>query len=320
MLNILGKSQLSISNIGIGGNVFGSYVETKEAHEILHHAESLGINFIDTADVYGNNMSEEIIGKFLKHESDRSKWIIATKLGTRKGQPPEGTATPKMIVEKAERSLKTLRTDVIDLYQIHRFDPETPIEDTVQALESLVQQGKIRYYGICNFTFEQMESIIKCKANNAYFVSAQMGLNLFKRKHLPMVLPICDDNNIGVLAYGVLARGILTDKYIKGEQSPNSRANLSKSIKDDVTPFMINKVKELNEFAKSHSQSILSVALSWALHQKPVCSAILGNRNKQQLTQNFNSISLSLSKDYIRDLDNIIGSLETYDPYCLGVF
>ena len=99
-----------------------------------------------------------------------------------------------------------------------------------------------------------------------------------------MVLPICDDNNIGVLAYGVLARGILTDKYIKGEQSPNSRANLSKSIKDDVTPFMINKVKELNEFAKSHSQSILSVALSWALHQKPVCSAILGNRNKQQLT------------------------------------
>ena len=112
----------------------------------------------------------------------------------------------------------------------------------------------------------------------------------------------------------------MTDKYIKGEQSPNSRANLSKSIKDDVTPFMINKVKELNEFAKSHSQSILSVALSWALHQKPVCSAILGNRNKQQLTQNFNSISLALSKDYIRDLDNIIGSLETYDPYCLGVF
>ena len=183
MLNILGKSQLSISNIGIGGNVFGSYVETKEAHEILHHAESLGINFIDTADVYGNNMSEEIIGKFLEHESDRSKWIIATKLGTRKGQPPEGTAAPKMILEKAERSLKTLRTDVIDLYQIHRFDPETPIEDTVQALESLVEQGKIRYYGICNFTFEQMESIIKCKANNAYFVSAQMGLNLFKRKH-----------------------------------------------------------------------------------------------------------------------------------------
>ena len=320
MQNPLGKSDLSISPIGIGGNVFGSYVETKEAHKILHHAESLGINFIDTADVYGNSMSEDIIGRFLKYESNRSNWVVGTKLGTRKGQPPELSATPKLIAEKAERSLRALKTNVIDLYQIHRFDPETPVEDTLGALNLLVEQGKVRYYGICNFTFAQMESTIKCTVDNRFFVSAQMGLNLFKRKHLPLTFPLCEKNGVGVLAYGVLGRGVLTNKYIQKEVCSGSRATLSESIKNDVTPFMVSKVKELNKFASSHSQSILSVVLNWALHQRPVCSAILGNRNKEQLTQNFNAISLGLNNNYISELDDIVGPLELYDPYCLGVF
>ena len=319
MKNFLGKSELSISPIGIGGNLFGSYVEAEEAYTILHHAESSGINFIDTADVYGNGMSEDIIGGFLKYESNRSNWVVATKLGTRKGQSCKLTATPSMIAEKAERSLKALKTDVIDLYQIHRFDPETPIEDTLEALNLLVAQGKIRYYGICNFSTDELEIALNNGINKNFFVSAQMGLNLFKRKHLLTTFPLCSNNNIGVLAYGSLARGVLTEKYLR-EVPSQSRASLSDSVRGDVDSFICEKIKLIHRFALRRSQSILSMSLNWALSQTPVSSVILGVRTIAQLRENIAALSTKPSEEDYHQLENLVGPLDVYDKYCLGVF
>ena len=318
--NFLGKSELLISPIGIGGNLFGSYVEAKEAYTILHHAESLDINFIDTADVYGNGMSEDIIGRFLKYESSRSNWVVATKLGTRKGQSCELSATPRLIAEKAERSLKALQTDVIDLYQIHRFDPETPIEDTLEALNLLVEQGKIRYYGICNFSTDELKTALNNGINKNFFVSAQMGLNLFKRKHLLTTFPLCTHHNIGVLAYGSLARGVLTDKYLQEELPSQSRARLSDSVRDDVDSFICKKIKLIHQFAVSRSQSILSMSLNWALSQTPVSAVILGVRTIRQLRENISALSTKPSEEDYDQVDNLVGPLAAYDPYCLGVF
>jgi len=320
MYNILGQSDLRISPIGIGGNLLGSCVEKNEAHEILSKAQGLGINFIDTANVYGNKKSESIIGDFLRKEQRRDKWVVATKLGLQKGQSSDFTANKKSIVEGVENSLKKLQTDVIDLYQIHRFDSKTPPEETFETLNSLAEKGKIKYYGICNFSTDELEIALNNGINKNFFVSAQMGLNLFKRKHLPTTFPLCAYHNIGVLAYGSLARGVLTDKYLQEAFPSQSRAQLSDSVKHDVDSFICKKIKLIHQFAVSRSQSILSMSLNWTLSRTPVASVILGVRTIKQLRENIGALSTKPSEEDYDQLDNLVGPLDAYDPYCLGVF
>lgn len=319
MYNYLGKSNLKISRIGIGGNLFGAYVNEQQTHNILSKAAELGINFIDTADVYGKHKSEIIIGNFLKHHN-RDSWMIATKLGLEPGETSDNTLTANIIIKRTENSLKRLQIDTIDLYQLHRFDEKTPVEETLLALNKLVKQGKVRYYGVCNFTDTQLIEIMNSDVDSSHLVSSQFGLNLFKRKYLHSVLPLCSHYDMGVLAYGVLARGILTNKYLNEETPSGSRAQLSNSIKSDVTPFIRNKLEAMHLFAKDRSQTVVGVALGWVLLRYPVCSAILGIRNIEQLQTNVESITTTLTENDMIEIDNIIGPLEEYNSYSLGVF
>src|SRR5215831_5745620 len=247
---------LSISLIGIGCNNFGWRIDAAATAAVVAAALDAGINFFDTADVYGAGQSEEFLGNALKGR--RSKAIIATKFGMKMGEGKEG-ARPEYVREALDASLRRLQVDVIDLYQIHFPDPKTPIADTLQALNDAVKAGKVREIGCSNFSAEQMRAA-RDTPGPRYFVSVQNDYSMMKRDSEASVLPECARTGVAFLPYFPLANGLLTGKYRKGKSFPDSSREKDAFGPKVFTPENLERVEKLIAFAESRSHTVLDLA------------------------------------------------------------
>ncbi|MGH2517058.1 MAG: aldo/keto reductase, partial [Ktedonobacterales bacterium] len=219
----LGRSGLRVSIIGLGGNTFGRYADEAQTAHVVHQALDAGINFIDTANIYNAGTSEEFLGKAL--QGRRDDVLIATKTGMTMGSGPNDSGSSrKHVIESCEASLRRLKMDVIDLFQIHVFDPRTPLEETLGALDDLVRTGKVRYIGCSNYdAWRAVQSLwISDREHFARYISVQPEYNLLERDIERELVPACLEFGLGIIPYSPLAGGLLTGKYKPGEPPPEN--------------------------------------------------------------------------------------------------
>ena len=254
----LGTSGLKVSAIGLGTNQFGGKVDLETAQRIIHTALDLGIHLIDTADIYQGGRSEEFIGKAL--EGRRSTALIATKVFFRMGEGPNDQgASRQHILSGLEASLRRLNTDYIDLYQIHSWDTETPIDETMRALEDLLRSGKVRYIGASNFSAWQLTWANALAERHGWtkFVSIQPHYHMFERELEKEMLPACKYFGIGILPYFPLAGGFLTGKYRQGQPPPaGSRGESSQYVQRYMTAGNYARLEKLEAWAKERDRSM----------------------------------------------------------------
>jgi aryl-alcohol dehydrogenase-like predicted oxidoreductase len=286
----LGGSGLKVSAVGLGCNNFGMRCDAAQTKTVVHKALDLGITLFDTADIYGGRgASEKLLGEALGDK--RKDIVLATKFGAPMGDSLLERGGSKRYVHRAlEASLARLGTDYIDLYQIHMPDGETPIEETLTALDEVVEQGKVRYIGCSNFTgWQLVESLWLSKSESlTRFVSAQNHYNLLERTIRHELIPACAKYQIGILPYFPLASGLLTGKYRRGEPpSKDTRLGLwgergGRLLNDSS----FDKVERLEAFAKQRGKSLLDLAFGWLLSQREVSSVIAGATKAEQVQSN----------------------------------
>jgi aryl-alcohol dehydrogenase-like predicted oxidoreductase len=303
----LGSSALEVSVVGLGGNNFGGRIDFAATSRVVHKAIDLGINLIDTADSYGNNGgSEEWLGRIL---GDKRKDIV---LATKFGLPMDGElggASRGYVMQAVEASLKRLRTDWIDLYQLHRPDPQTPIEETLRALDDLVRQGKVRFIGCSNLSAQQVaEAQATARRHGlAQFVSCQDEYSLLVRDVERELVPTAERLGLGLLPYFPLASGLLTGKYKRGAALPPG-SRLSKNARH-AQRFANERnwriVGELDTFAARRGHTLLELAFSWLLRDEVVASVIAGATTPQQVEQNVRAAGWKLSAEDLAEIDRI---------------
>ena len=293
---------LNVSLVGIGCNNFGWRTDVAGTRAAVDAALDAGINFFDTADCYGAGESEEFLGTALKGR--REKAIIATKFGVKMGEGKEG-ARPEYVRQALDASLQRLQTDTIDLYQIHRPDPNTPIADTMLALNDAVKAGKVREIGCSNFSAEQMRAA-RATAGPRYFATVQNEYSLLKREPAAEVLPECARTGVGFLPYFPLANGLLTGKYRKGKPFPESSRGKDKFGPRIFTPENLDRVEALIAFAESRSHSLLELAFSWLAARPEVCSIIAGAKTPDQVRANSVAASWKVTPADVAELDRIL--------------
>jgi len=304
----LGSSGLKVSEIGLGTDTFGPWADEQTSISIVSHALDLGVDFIDTADVYGQGQSEEFIGKAVKGK--RSQVLIATKFGMAMGEGPnECGASRYHIVKAVEDSLRRLNTDYIDLYQVHWPDPTTPIEETLRTLDDLVRAGKVRYIGCSNFAAWQLcESLWTSKVNNLHsFVTLQPRYNLIDRSIEQELVPCCLAYGIGVIPWYPLAAGFLTGKYRRGEALPvgtrlASSSTVSSRIVSDAN---FDKLAKLEAFASEHGHSVAELAIVWLLSHPWLSTVIAGVTKIEQVSANVAAAEWKLTGDEVTQLEEI---------------
>jgi aryl-alcohol dehydrogenase-like predicted oxidoreductase len=305
----LGGSGLRVSAVGLGCNNFGQRIDLEASRKVIHRAIDLGITLFDTADIYSNmGGSENVLGAVL---GDRRKDIVlATKYskpmaedGTRQG------ASRRYIFNAVEASLKRLKTDYIDLYQQHDYDPLTPIEETLRALDDLVREGKVRYIGNSNFpAWRVAEAEYVARAINVgRFVSCQDEYSLVVRDIEKDLLPAAQEYKLGLLPFFPLASGLLTGKYKRGEAAPdNTRFGKVPRLRDRyVTPRNEEIVEKLQAFASARGHSMLELAFSWLAARPQVASVIAGATRVEQVEQNVKAIAWNLSAEEMAEIDRI---------------
>lgn len=295
---------LEVSVVGLGCNNFGWRTDKQATQAVVGTALDSGINFLDTADMYGGGQSEEYLADALG--SRRNEIVLATKFGFSMGEGKAG-ASPAYVTQALEASLLRLRTDHIDLYQLHTPDAATPIADTLEALDKLVKAGKIREIGCSNFSLAQLrEAEAAVKAGAARFVSVQNQYSLFHRDPEKDVLPECKRSGIAFIPYFPLANGLLTGKYRKGQPLPeNSRG------KDAFGPTVFTEanleiVESLIRFAEPRGHSLLELGICWLLAQDAVASVIAGAKTPEQAKMNAASGAWHLTPEELTEVDEIL--------------
>ena len=273
---------LNVSLVGIGCNNFGWRIDAVGTKAVVDASLDAGINFFDTADVYGAGQSEEFLGRALKGRRDKA--IIATKFGMKMGEGKEG-ARPEYVHRALDASLQRLQIDTIDLYQIHFPDSKTPIADTMQALNDAVKAGKVREIGCSNFSVEQMRDARQTPGPH-YFATVQNEYSLMKREAEAGVLPECARTGVGFLPYFPLANGLLTGKYRKGRPLPESSRGKDGFGPKIFTTGNLERVETLITFAESRGHSLLELAFSWLAARPEVCSVIAGAKTPDQVRAN----------------------------------
>jgi len=314
--NQLGNSDLKVSEIGLGSDTFGRDIDEKSTASIINHALDLGVNYIDTADVYGwGGWSERYVGKAVKDK--RARFIIATKFGIGvsedfpQGTSKEGLGSRPYVMKAVDDSLKRLDTDYIDLYQFHLPDPNTPIEETLRALDDLVHSGKVRYIGCSNLSaWELCESLwISKTAGLAPFISIQSRYSLLDRHIEEELVSCCQAYNMGFIPWYPLAGGFLTGKYHRGETpAKGTRFNSNLPLYGKMlTEENFNLLDKLQEFAGDHSHSLAELAVAWLLSHQWVTTVIAGVTRTDQVTSNVRSADWKLTADELIQLDQATG-------------
>ncbi|MGL5939237.1 MAG: aldo/keto reductase family protein [Waterburya sp.] len=303
----LGNSDLNVSEIILGSWLtYGSGVERQKAEACVNKAFEVGINCIDTANVYGRGAAESVLGEILQGR-DRSSYILATKVFFPMSPSDQGLSATQ-IHKQIDASLKRLRTDYVDLYQCHRYDIETPLEETMEALTEVVKQGKARYIGFSEWSPAQIQAALDLP-NVERFVSSQPQYSMLWRKPEAEVFPLCAANGIGQIVWSPLAQGVLTGKYQPGEAPPQD----SRAANDKMNGFMgnlysdriLSAVQDLKPIAQKLNISMAQLALAWVLRDKRVTSAIIGASRPEQVEDNAVASEVSLSEDILKEIDNI---------------
>ena len=284
---------LDVSVVGLGCNNFGRRLDAEDTSKVVNAAIAEGINFFDTADIYGSTMSEEYLGRALGKR--RQDVIVATKFGMKVDDKRRGAA-PEYVLKAVEDSLRRLGTDYIDLYQLHEPDKTVPIADTLGALDLLVKAGKVREIGCSNFTVEQIRDAEEAASTGgARFVSVQNEYSLFHRQPELDVLPECSSSGMAFLPYFPLANGLLSGKYRRGEAAPKGSRIESGWHEELLTCENIDIVEELIEFAAGCKRTILELTFSWLLSRPMVASVIAGATSPDQIRANANATTWHLS-------------------------
>lgn len=300
----LGKSGLRVSTIGLGTNQFGGKVDQAGVNQIIDGALDLGINLIDTADGYTKGRSEETLGVALRGKWD--KVVLATKVYHPTGEGPNDYGTSRYhIINGLEASLKRLQTDHIDLYQMHRFDPTTPVDELLRALDDLVRAGKIRYVGGSNYMAWHLAEINALAELQGWtrFVSVQNHYHMMERDIEREVLPYCKARNVGILPYFPLAGGFLTGKYHRGQAAPaGSRGESSPYVQKYMTDTNYDKVEAMEAWAKERGHRMGELAHAWLLAHPEVSSVISGATNLDQIKANAASAAWNLT---MQELDEV---------------
>ncbi len=304
----LGSSGLKVSAIGLGTNQFGGKADESEVKNIIAAALDLGMNFLDTADVYQKGKSEEAIGKAIKGR--REKMLIATKVFHPTGEGPnERGASRHHIMEGLNASLRRLDTDYIDLYQMHRWDADTHVEETLRALDDLVKAGKVRYIGASNYTAWQFTHAIAVSRAHGWaaFVSVQPHYHMFERNIEGELLPACEYLRIGVLPYFPLAGGFLTGKYKRGEPAPSgSRGETSPYVQKYMTDGNYDIIEKLTAFAAAREHSLCELAHAWLLTRPQVSSVISGATKAEHVHANARGAEWELTAEELSEVNKTL--------------
>ena len=296
---------LEVSVVGLGCNNFGWRIDAAATRRVVDAALDAGINFLDTADIYGGTKSETFLGEVLKGRRERV--VLATKFGMKVDDQRQG-AKPAYVRAALDDSLKRLRTDRIDLYQLHQPDPSVPIADTLGALNEAVRAGKVREIGCSNFSAAQLrEAAAAVRPGTARFVSVQNEYSLLKRDPEAEVLPECERQGLAFLPYFPLASGLLTGKYRRGQAAPaGARIQAGERFGDLLSGPNLDVVEALIAFAQSRRRSLLELAFSWLLSHRPVASVIAGATSPEQVATNAKATSWRLTPSDLAEIDAIV--------------
>lgn len=306
----LGKTGLKVSEISLGSWLtYGGYVESDAAIKTIHHAYDLGINFFDTANVYMQGEAEKVVGKAIK-SFKRDSIVLATKVFWPMGEGPNDRGlSRKHIIEQANASLKRLDVDYVDIYYAHRYDPETPLEETLRAFDDLVRQGKVLYVGVSEWTAEQITEAIHIADKKLLdrIVVNQPQYNLLQRKIEKEIIPVSEKHGVGQVVWSPLAQGVLTGKYKKDAAYPTgSRATTdNKTIQYFLTEEKLGKVEELTKIADELNISTSQLALAWVLRQPNVASALVGASRPEQIEENAKASGIVLQDEILEKIEEI---------------
>lgn len=298
-----GESGFDITIVGLGCNAFGRRIDQDAATKVINGALDAGITFFDTAEGYGNGLSEVYIGNALKGRRDQV--TLATKVGYNmlhvKGK---GKGSPENIRVAIDLSLENLQTDYVELYQLHRPDPSTPIEDTLGTFNDLRNEGKIRLFGCSNYSAAQMAEAVAAADAAGYqgFVTAQNRWSVLNRDIEKDLTPVCATNNVGVLPFYPLEMGLLTGKYRRGEGAP-AGTRLDGDARLSSADF--DQLEALENFATSRGHDLLTLAVSWLASQKVTVSVIAGATRYEQMAQNAAAASWKMTEQELAEIDKI---------------
>ena len=309
----LGTTGLKLSEIGLGGWLtFGNAIEASTARAVMNKAFDSGINFLDTANAYAGGKCEEAWGELLR-EKRRSDYVLATKVFFPIGNGPNDRGlSRKHVMEQCHASLRRLRTEYLDLYQCHRFDEETPLEETIRTMDDLVRQGKVLYWGFSEWTVEQIEKCLKlCGDRFERPRSSQPQYNLIQRNIENGVMPLCHSAGIGQVCFSPLAQGVLSGKYKPRHPfPPDSRAvdarqnHFIKRMLDDKD--LLEKVQRLVPIAQEQGCSVAQMSLAWILRRTEVTSCIIGATKPRQIEENAEASGITLDEETVRRMEEIV--------------
>ncbi|WP_372630012.1 aldo/keto reductase family protein [Cohnella sp.] len=306
----LGGSGLKVSEISLGSWLtYGGYVERENAVKSIKTAYDLGINFFDTANVYERGAAEELVGKALK-EYPRESYVLATKAFWPMGEGPNDRGlSRKHVVEQANASLKRLGHDYVDIFYCHRHDPETPLYETLRAIDDLVRQGKVLYVGVSEWQASQIAEGLGVADRYLLdrIVVNQPVYNMFERYIEKEVVPLSERSGIGQVVFSPLAQGLLTGKYSSASDIPqDSRAAKLDWVRKGITEEKIAKVKQLEGIAKELDISVGNLALAWILRLNNVASALVGASRPEQVTENAKASGIELSQEVLDRIEEIL--------------
>jgi voltage-dependent potassium channel beta subunit len=309
----LGNSGLKVSEISLGSWLtYGGYVGKEQAISIIDKAYELGINFFDTANIYMHGEAEKIVGEALR-KYPRESYVLATKVWGPMGERPNDRGlSRKHIMEQCEASLKRLGLDYIDIYYCHAFDYDTPMEETLRAMDDLVRQGKVLYIGISNWTAAQIAEAVSIvdKYLLHRIVVNQPLYNMFAREIEKEIIPLCERNGIGQVVYSPLAQGVLAGKYKAVNDAPaGSRAtdkHGTETVKSWLKEENLRKVERLRPIAEELGLSLAQLALAWTLRQPNVSSAIIGASRPEQVEDNIKASGVVIPDEALAKIDEIL--------------
>jgi aryl-alcohol dehydrogenase-like predicted oxidoreductase len=307
----LGSSDLDISEISLGSWLtFGGGISNAQAEACVAKAFELGINFIDTANVYSSGGAEEFLGEVLA-ERPRDSYVLATKLYF----PLNGDRglSREQVFKQIDASLARLRTDYVDLYQCHRYDRETPLEETMEALTEVVRQGKARYIGFSEWTADQIRAALALVPRVEKFVSSQPQYSLLYRVPEREVIPLCKENGISQIVWSPLAQGTLTGKYKPGEEPAAGTRAASQQMGWSMDRFrdddVLRAVQRLSPIAEGLGITMAQLALAWVLREQNVASAIVGASRPSQVEENAAASGIELDEATLKAIDDAVADV-----------
>ncbi|MFF4417310.1 aldo/keto reductase family protein [Streptosporangium sp. NPDC001559] len=317
----LGRSGLKVSEISYGNWItHGSQVEEDAAKECVRAALDEGITTFDTADVYAGTKAEEVLGRALKGVRRESLEIFTKVYWPTGSGPNDRGLSRKHITESIHGSLRRLQTDYVDLYQAHRFDYETPLEETLKTFDDLVRQGKVLYVGVSEWTADQIAAALRIADDMGFdrLVSNQPQYSMLWRVIEAEVVPLCEKEGLGQVVWSPIAQGVLTGKYLPGQPPPaGSRATdptgggfISRMMDDDL----LTRVQQLKPIASDLGLTMAQLAVAWVLQNPNVSSAIVGATRPEQVRDNVGAAGVKLGEDVLARIDEIIGAVAERDP------